>query len=91
MRDENKSPSIIVLHDHETVLQSWVKDAGTYGGAFALAMLGKWLGSGALSWFGIACLALALLARAGHAADKRMTPRQAVEYIRTKFPSEVKE
>jgi hypothetical protein len=67
-------PTIIILR--ETVVGSWLRDAGSFAVAAGLIGVGVWVGSGAMQWSGFLLSAIYILARTSKAA-KHLTIPQA--------------
>lgn len=74
----NKETHVIVLH--ETVLQSWARDAGSFAIIVGTIGVGVALDSSAMQWVGAVCAFLALIGRAS-GKTKRLTKYEAIDYI----------
>lgn len=75
-------PTVIILH--ETVAESWIKDAGTFAMIVAVIGTGWWLGSEAMQWIGFLMVMLVAVRMAGGCKD-RMTPQQAADLLCRKY------
>lgn len=73
---------IIILH--ETVRQSWLRDAGTFVVIVAVIGTGWLLGSEAMQWCGFVMLALSSIVRARTHRD-RLTPQQAADRLHATY------
>lgn len=82
-KDTAAKPTILVLH--ETVIQSWVRDASAYTLTLTVIGTGWALDSTAMQWMGFLLLIVVAVKLAGVAASKRLTPQQAADYLRDKF------
>lgn len=74
----DRETHVIVLH--ETVLQSWARDAGSFAMIVGIIGVGVALDSSAMQWVGAVCAFLALIGRAS-GKTKRLTKAEAIEYI----------
>lgn len=73
MTDKTKAQVIIL---HESVAQSWARDASSFVMAMGMMGVGVWLGSSAMQWIGGLLWLLALATKASSMA-KRMTVAEA--------------
>lgn len=74
----SKETHFIVLH--ETVVQSWARDAGSFAMIVGAIGVGVALDSSAMQWVGAVCAFFALIGRAS-GKTKRLTKAGAIEYI----------
>lgn len=74
---ERRKTEIIILH--ETVLQSWARDASTFALFAALISLGVFLESSAMQWVGAAMAFMVVCARASEI--RRLSIAQARQYL----------
>lgn len=80
----SKRRTIIILH--ETVMQSWLRDIGTFAMTVGVISVGVILNSDAMQWVGAAMLILTAISRAGAILrNTRMTSQQAADILRDKF------
>ena len=75
---EKKKVKVIVLY--ETVLQSWLRDAGTFVMVLALIGVGVWLESSPMQWVGAIMFFIALVVRAVKVGEY-MTVEEAREHL----------
>lgn len=76
---ETKPDTIMV---HETVMESWLRDAGTVVAALALILPGVWLGSSVLELIGGFILIVLTVSRSSKAMrDRRMSIPEARAYL----------
>lgn len=80
------SEHIVIIH--ETVRESWSRDAGTFVMLLALWGVGRFFGSEALSSAGmlLGILWLIVVGARDLSNTKRMTPAQARAWLDAKFP-----
>lgn len=72
----SKRRTVIIIH--ETVMQSWLRDIGTFAMTVGVISVGVILNSDAMQWVGAVVLILAAISRAGtRIRNTRMTPQQA--------------
>jgi len=72
----DKTDTVILVH--ETILQSWAHDAGTFATIAGLVAIGVFLDSTALQWIGAIMGFCAVIARSsGTVQRSRMTVAQA--------------
>jgi len=78
-------PEIIVVH--ESVWQSFVKDAISVSLAACMIGVGKLIESNAAQWVGFILFCLTMISIAKRSLDRhgRLTPQGAAEYIRDKW------
>ena len=86
----DKAGKTHIFYLHETVGQSYARDAGTFTLILALWSIGHFAQSGALEWIGVL---LALLVICGRlvailkkSAKQRMTPAEARKWLDENFP-----
>lgn len=84
-----KSKIIIV---HESVMQSLVKDAGTFGIAAGLIGLGVFLNSSAMQWFGFLVAAIIITGKAlrDKSSEDGVSEFQSIEEARDFLDSMLK-
>lgn len=66
---------------HETVLQSWARDASSFTLFAGLIGLGILLESSAMQWAGFLVAMTVLFSRVGKMSVKRMTREEAIRYL----------
>lgn len=64
--------TVIILR--ESVVGSWLRDAGSVGMAAGLIGVGVWVGSGAMQWFGFLLAGLYIFARGSKAVNHLTIP-----------------
>lgn len=75
-----------IIYVHETALQSWLRDLGSFCSAVGVIGVGVFLDSDAMQWAGFAMLTVMGMGRAsGEYKQWKMTPQQAADAIRDKF------
>jgi hypothetical protein len=75
---EKKATQIIILH--ESVAQSWARDASSFALALAMIGVGVWLESSAIQWIGWFVWLVVLTTLASN-ATKKMTIKEAREFL----------
>lgn len=78
MSETKPQSTFIVVH--ETVLQSWLRDASSFAVFAGLVGLGVAVGSSAMQWAGFFVAVLILFARAT-GKTKRLTREEAIEFL----------
>lgn len=78
-----KQPEIIVLH--ETVMQSFVKDAITFAMVFSLVGVGVLLDSVAMQWIGGIMAMIGILSSMARMKKEITTPQKAADYLYKNF------
>lgn len=72
----------VFIYIHETVLQSWLRDAGSVSCLIAGVSVGIYFDSSALQWTGGVLAALWLFSQAYNiSADARKTPQECANWL----------
>lgn len=83
-REPKKAAKIIIIR--ETVLQSWLRDLGTFAMAAGLIGVGWALGSTAMQWFGFIATVIFLTARcSSRSRESLMTPTEASDWLWSQY------
>ena len=75
------APEFLIIH--ETIRQSWARDAGSYLLIVATIGTGWWLGSPAMQWLGFLMLVVAALAKIQ--SKCRFTPQEAADKLKRDY------
>lgn len=83
MSGEKTETRVLVLH--ETIMQSWLKDAGTLASTTSIIGIGALLSSSAMQWAGFIMLGFIALCRLTSARKAHMSPQQAANLLAKEY------